>query len=472
MNFHDRMVDLARRQDAAAFTIVDGTVYSIALVTATPTFTGVIGGYTTLTGDESSATESPSTATQEAPAGSTTSESTTAAGPATTPEPSSPVAFSTSAPTDSPSLIAPSTIAPTTSAGIIGTTNTGSVAAASATARSSSDTSSSSSSSSSGLSTGAKAGLAIGILAVIGLFTVFLLWFLGKRRRQLEAQNGTDDEKRDPAPGVNSTKMATRSPPVSANAPRISLRPVSRMLPEFMGPSTKSSVSAGNMLTTVGESGSAPTSKTPFPQPRGPSPAQPRGLGLASATQDSQDSNPNNPFADPRNPFADPEKLPIQAPAPLVIARSAARKAPIVPVSAATNGAAVASGALPHKSAAPAPVHAPVQAPTPPSAPPQALAPVLASKPVPAPVIASIPTPQPAAREAPSLASSAPLSPAFVAGVGGQEAPQGNVYRILMGFVPSMDDELELKAGQLVRLLHEYDDGWVSEAKPVLFANH
>jgi hypothetical protein len=25
-----------------------------------------------------------------------------------------------------------------------------------------------------------------------------------------------------------------------------------------------------------------------------------------------------------------------------------------------------------------------------------------------------------------------------------------------------MNDELELHAGQLVRLLHEYDDGWVS----------
>jgi hypothetical protein len=25
-----------------------------------------------------------------------------------------------------------------------------------------------------------------------------------------------------------------------------------------------------------------------------------------------------------------------------------------------------------------------------------------------------------------------------------------------------MDDELELRSGQLVRMLHEYDDGWVS----------
>ena len=40
--------------------------------------------------------------------------------------------------------------------------------------------------------------------------------------------------------------------------------------------------------------------------------------------------------------------------------------------------------------------------------------------------------------------------------------PPTNVHRIQLDFKPSMEDELELRAGQLVRLLHEYDDGWVS----------
>ena len=40
--------------------------------------------------------------------------------------------------------------------------------------------------------------------------------------------------------------------------------------------------------------------------------------------------------------------------------------------------------------------------------------------------------------------------------------PPSNVHRVQMDFKPSMDDELGLRAGQLVRLLHEYDDGWVS----------
>jgi hypothetical protein len=31
-----------------------------------------------------------------------------------------------------------------------------------------------------------------------------------------------------------------------------------------------------------------------------------------------------------------------------------------------------------------------------------------------------------------------------------------------MDFVPSMEDELETQTGQLLRIKHEYDDGWVS----------
>ncbi|KAI5802578.1 hypothetical protein FPQ18DRAFT_300704 [Pyronema domesticum] len=34
------------------------------------------------------------------------------------------------------------------------------------------------------------------------------------------------------------------------------------------------------------------------------------------------------------------------------------------------------------------------------------------------------------------------------------------VHRVQMDFTPSMGDELGLRAGQLVRVLHEYDDGW------------
>lgn len=54
----------------------------------------------------------------------------------------------------------------------------------------------------------------------------------------------------------------------------------------------------------------------------------------------------------------------------------------------------------------------------------------------------------------PAMAS--PIS----ADVAGAAAFMNPVHRVQMEFKPSMGDELELRAGALVRLLHEYDDGW------------
>ena len=41
-----------------------------------------------------------------------------------------------------------------------------------------------------------------------------------------------------------------------------------------------------------------------------------------------------------------------------------------------------------------------------------------------------------------------------------------SVHRVQLDFKPTLEDEMELKAGDLVRLLHEYDDGWVSFWNP------
>nr|POE77857.1 hypothetical protein CFP56_09500 [Quercus suber] len=63
-----------------------------------------------------------------------------------------------------------------------------------------------------------------------------------------------------------------------------------------------------------------------------------------------------------------------------------------------------------------------------------------------------------------SKSSSESMTPKSNVGVavGAPVAPQGpnNVHRVQLDFKPSMEDELELKSGQLVRMLHEYDDGW------------
>lgn len=42
-----------------------------------------------------------------------------------------------------------------------------------------------------------------------------------------------------------------------------------------------------------------------------------------------------------------------------------------------------------------------------------------------------------------------------------QPNPPNNVHLIRSNFKPSWNEELYLRAGQLVRLLHVYDDGWV-----------
>ena len=65
----------------------------------------------------------------------------------------------------------------------------------------------------------------------------------------------------------------------------------------------------------------------------------------------------------------------------------------------------------------------------------------------------------------PSILASMPVppgSPRSVSSIqsGGSMAPP--IHRVQLDFKPSMADELELYAGQLVRILHEYDDGWVS----------
>jgi hypothetical protein len=62
---------------------------------------------------------------------------------------------------------------------------------------------------------------------------------------------------------------------------------------------------------------------------------------------------------------------------------------------------------------------------------------------------------------APDMGSS---GAAAIAAAGGPA--NSTVHRVQLDFKPSLEDELELKAGDLVRLLHEYDDGWVSSSIP------
>ena len=55
-------------------------------------------------------------------------------------------------------------------------------------------------------------------------------------------------------------------------------------------------------------------------------------------------------------------------------------------------------------------------------------------------------------------------------GQNGNSKNANNVHRVHLDFKPSMEDELELRAGDVVRILHEYDDGWVSSTGPILMS--
>lgn len=62
-----------------------------------------------------------------------------------------------------------------------------------------------------------------------------------------------------------------------------------------------------------------------------------------------------------------------------------------------------------------------------------------------------------------SEAPSTPVATSGAAAIAAAGGPQNAmVHRVQLDFKPSMEDELEIRAGQLVRVLHEYDDGWVS----------
>lgn len=414
-HLHNKMANLVQRQEQGLST-EGGTVYSVVYVTAEPTFTGVIGGFTTLTDDSAAST----TDTVPVEFSTAPTETVVGQGSASAPSTSTPATTTISRPTN------------------FSNANTGAdtnVAGAASTAGSSS---ASSGSSSEGMSTGAKVGIAVGVIGVIGLFAIFLLWLLGKKKKERKALANKDNEKSGHAAGAAAstppTEMLNRSP-TSATAPRLSLRPVSRMLPEFMAPS-KGRLSNGNMLNTVGEAPTQNRNLSPSPQPRGPSP--------------SRQAPQENPFADPQNPFADPEKT-VQAPAPLSLPSNVTKPAPLLPMAATIVPAAAAVAAAPQTAQVES---AESMHPAPPA-------------PTPAPIVAPImaQAPESTSRQ-PAPTDSAPATPVtpgpVVAGGPGPESSQGNVYRVMMDFKPSMEDELELGVGQLVRMLHEYDDGWVS----------
>ncbi|KAI0098317.1 hypothetical protein GGR51DRAFT_565770 [Nemania sp. FL0031] len=311
-------------------------------------------------------------------------------------------------------------------------------------AASSSPTSStsSSSSSSSDSSPAVKAGIAIGVLGGLLIVGLLIFFLFSKRRKQLEQQRIQDDEKVNGA-FVGGRTASVHTARTSATAPRLSLRPVTQFNPSFN--ERRSSKGAGLMLATAGATQQTSTHEKGGSMWQRPSTAH---------------SNPENPFNDNARAYSptgngpsvshEPATNPFESPEHVVgVAQttdlpatptSVSAGAGVVAVAAAAAAAVGTSTSLNRKAST--------------------------RKEAPEPLDLTIPAgpPSPTGTDF-SMSSVAPgqspgpsKSAAAIAQAGGP--PVTAVHRVQLDFKPSMDDELELQAGQLVRILHEYDDGW------------
>lgn len=531
---------MARQNAGRDVTTINGQLISVVYVTETPTFDGVIGGYSTVTdgGDAAQPTAAASVSAPNAGAASGADNN-------SIPQ----AATATALPSNSVSNPASFTSAASSSNA---NTAVAGPAATSASDSSSSGSSSGSSSANDGMSTGAKAGLAIGIIAGIGLIAALLLFFIGKKKKQRKEQESrAEDEKKTFGASRNAIGLQSSPSFSSGPAPRLSIRPMSKNLLGDFGFGGPNRRSGGNLLNTVSETPArnaspAPQARTqtppenPFDDPQNPFADPEKGMGLSGALTgpDARHAPPSGPGArnpppmtappamapplapnpdriaftgswpaapagydsgrdapiampeppqrnlpEPvRGPTSEPDDLPIMgAPTPQIPMPS-----PVTSSSKSTVGGMAAAGAAAAIAGAAAASASPQKQdrrPEPARSEPQPpreetrqqpsdlhIAPREAPRETPREVMPSPgPAPSPALT---ASASDVPSSPAPSATGAAAAQSGGNVYRVLMDFAPSMDDELELKTGTLVRLLHEYDDGWVSFAslnyRPVL----
>jgi SH3 domain len=312
----------------------------------------------------------------------------------------------------SSSMPPPTTMATSPSANVLAVTSTPTATATAAPA------------SSSGMSGGAKAGLAFGIILLLGLVGAFVLFMYKKRKDQNDDHQRLDDEKtffaggRNPdalpshtAPGSNGVasydsemqSIAPRDP-----APQISLRAVSQFEPA-MANSSAPRVSA---LPPHAEAAAIAAATTAAVASATAAAASARTQQPATTAQTA--NNPENPFGNHAEQLgtSPPQEVPL-------------------PESPVDGAKAVEAADFPLPDTTPG-------------------------------------TPKPAAGAA--AAGAAAIAAATAAAASnkpqGSSTPTGgaseNVHRVQLDFKPSMEDELELKTGETVRMLHEYDDGWVS----------
>ncbi|KAI9784672.1 MAG: hypothetical protein M1816_000788 [Peltula sp. TS41687] len=308
-----------------------------------------------------------------------------------------------------------------------------------------------------GLSGGAKAGIALGL--ILGLGAIFALIFLCLRRRQKRATyTEADDEKSrfsnqsgEVGGGAVNRASSVRTARTATNAPRLSLRPVTQFEPDLANEkapngNTRAAGAAGANANHVAVPGvqvngvnstSDPTNpfgthaETSSHMMTGLSPPPPVGAGNRTTAWPSAYSNPAE--LQGHSVESDSQVKPVESNMGAAMV-GAAMAAPVMAASQHTE--------TPNVQETTAKAVSNGDGVTP-SASNQ-----LGSGNVDSGLLAAMPVPPPSPQSAAAAA----------AGAGG--AKNAPVHRVQMDFKPSMADELALRVGQLVRILHEYDDGW------------
>ncbi|KAK2676070.1 hypothetical protein RAB80_008256 [Fusarium oxysporum f. sp. vasinfectum] len=310
-----------------------------------------------------------------------------------------------------------------------------------------------------GTSAGTKAGIAFGVLGGLLAMGLLVYFIFTKRRKQAEMERlENDDEKlHGPMAGNGGPPMVaaaavrrsmspepieTASIRTDAKAPRVSLRPVTQFLPNWNGLEKEKRASKGAGLTlAVPAAASSPAT----------GPLSPRTVGGSAWERPSTAQS-----VDPANPFGTQAE---RVPSPVQEETASALRASPSPMSEKSTMAVAAA-------TAPVSPQSPSSPQGPPPPPMDLQLPLLSLQldlTLPNAPMAAVPA-SPAGTEysSSSAPSGGPDSPsagaAAIAAAGGPA--NSAVHRVQLDFKPTMDDELELRAGDLVRLLHEYDDGW------------
>ena len=324
-----------------------------------------------------------------------------------------------------------------------------------------------------GMTTGARAGLALGLLfglcAIVGL----LCFCLRRNKKKAGREQTMADHGEKTTNGVeNDTGMAGRASSVrttrtTSTAPRLSLRPVTQFDPNL---ADERGVLEGRNSSNQVMANAAPAELPP----QGLIVPAAAAAAMASPTSPTSHANPHNPFGAHAETLSASNTSKAGSGVTHPGASNRTTVWPTPPSSRGENDRGMVNGGINHGSPLGPGIGATVvaaatatnAAPAHPCS--QTLVnsdrsghvqSALSTSTIDTQSVAVAPSDSNASPQSSLLALPGPTR--MMHGSMDSTLAAAPVHRVQLDFNPSMEDELELRAGQSVRLLHEYDDGWV-----------